>query len=121
MAETQQVPRNLNIEHIMPQGWFQRWPLPTYTDDEDMAIARRNRLLHSIGNLTLVNGRLNSTLSNAAWQNKRETLGHHSVMFLNKDLIQHSPSVWDETAIMERGRRLHQAAIQAWPHASASQ
>ena len=119
MAETQQVPRNLNIEHIMPQGWFQHWPLPTDTDEEDMAIARRNRLLHSIGNLTLVNGQLNSTLSNAPWQNKRETLGHHSVMFLNKDLLEHSPSVWDEAAIMERGRRLHQAAVQAWPHASA--
>ena len=121
MAESQQVPRNLNIEHIMPQGWFQHWPLPTDTDDEDMAIARRNRLLHSIGNLTLVNGRLNSTLSNAAWQNKRETLGHHSVMFLNKDLIQHSPPVWDEAAIRERGIRMHQAAIQAWPYASALQ
>ena len=75
MAETQAVPRNLHIEHIMPQSWHQYWPLPADTVDEDGAIASRNRLLHSIGNLTLVNQRLNSALSNAPWEQKRGTFG----------------------------------------------
>lgn len=119
MAESQTVPRNLNIEHVMPQGWSHYWPLQGTVDSEDMAIARRNRLIHSIGNLTLVTGRLNSALSNAPWVQKRETLGHHSVLFLNKDLLENAPSDWDETTIADRGRRLHRAAVRVWPHANS--
>ena len=121
MAETQAVPRNLNIEHVMPQGWSHHWPLQTAGDDEDMAITRRNRTIHSIGNLTLVNSRLNSALSNAPWEQKKETLGHHSVLFLNKDLLENAPSDWDETAIADRARRLYQAAVSVWPHTNGFQ
>ena len=119
MAESQTVPRNLNIEHVMPQSWSHHWPLQTRGENEDSAIERRNRLIHSIGNLTLVNEKLNSALSNAPWEQKRETLAHYSVLFLNKDLLENVPSDWDETAIAERGKRLHQAAVRVWPHANS--
>ena len=119
MAESQVVPRNLNIEHVMPQSWAHHWPLSDKVEDEEMAIARRNRLVHSIGNLTLVNVRLNSVLSNAPWEEKRVTMGQHTVLFLNKDLLENAPVEWDEQAISDRGRRLHQAAIKVWPHANA--
>lgn len=121
MAATQQVPRNLHIEHIMPQSWHQHWPLPADTEDIDGASARRDRLIHSIGNLTLVNQRLNSALSNAPWEQKQGTLAQHAVLFLNKGFLQNAPSKWNETAIMERAKQLHQAAIRVWPHASAIQ
>ena len=118
-AESQAVPRSLHIEHVMPQGWqTDRWPLPE-NDNEDATIARRNRLIHSIGNLTLVNQRLNSALSNAPWHQKRETLDKHTVLFLNKDLLANAPSGWDETAVADRGKRLHQAAVRVWPHAAS--
>ena len=119
MAETQTVPRNLTIEHVMPQGWSHYWPLQAASDNSDMAIARRNRLIHSIGNLTLVNGRLNPALSNRPWRQKKESIEHHSVLFLNKDLLENAPSDWDETSIADRGKRLHQAAVRVWPHANA--
>lgn len=45
----------------------------TVADDDD-EIAKRDRAIHTIGNLTLVNGRLNPALSNAPWENKVETL-----------------------------------------------
>ncbi|MCY4199491.1 MAG: DUF262 domain-containing protein, partial [Gammaproteobacteria bacterium] len=63
-AEVQQVPSGIQIEHIMPQGWQEYWPLPD-TDDKVEAFERRERMIHTIGNLTLVNGKLNSALSNA--------------------------------------------------------
>lgn len=119
MAETQTVPRNLHIEHIMPQGWHRHWPLPADEVDEEGATATRDRLIHSIGNLTLVHQRLNSALSNAPWEEKRETLGHHSTLFLNKALLENAPPVWDETAIADRARQLHRAAVKVWPHANA--
>jgi hypothetical protein len=118
-AESQSVPRDLHIEHVMPQGWqSDRWPLPI-NDDEDATMARRNRLIHSIGNLTLVNQRLNSALSNAPWHDKRKTLDRHTVLFLNKDLLANAPSGWDETTIADRGKRLHQTAVRVWPHAAS--
>ncbi len=117
-AETQSVPRGLTIEHIMPQSWQGRWPIPAGVAAEPRSVDNRNRIVHSIGNLTLVNTPLNSTLSNAPWTEKRQTLNAHTVLFLNKTLLEEAPAVWDEAAIEQRARRLCQVAIQVWPHAN---
>ena len=66
-TESQSVPRNLTIEHVMPQHWRENWPLPEGTEDEGRAAASRDRLIHSLGNLTLVTHNLNAALSNAPW------------------------------------------------------
>ena len=113
-AETQEAPRNLHIEHVMPQAWHTNWPL--LADDDGEAAATRDRAIHTIGNLTLVNGRLNSALSNAEWNSKRATLADHSVLFLNKHLARNGPPIWDETAIEERAKWLHARAVKVWPH-----
>ncbi len=115
-AETQDAPRNLTIEHILPRGWRRHWPLPADVDDTTAAEIDRYRLLHTIGNLTLVNDRLNPTLSNHPWERKQKTLGEHSVLFLNKDLLADAPDVWDETAIANRGCQLFEIAAAVWPH-----
>ena len=117
MSETQAVPRNLHIEHVMPQGWMAYWDLLDEVTDREMAVARRNRMIHTMGNLTLVSQRLNTALSNAPWDEKRVTLDRHAVLHLNKDLTLNAPSEWSESAIAERGKRLYEAAIKAWPHA----
>ena len=121
MAETADVPRNLTIEHVMPQSWQQFWPLPADVEEPGMASVDRDRIIQSIGNLTLVNERLNPALSNRPWESKREELGKHSVLFLNKDLLDKAPATWDEAAIADRARRLCQAAIKVWPHADGIQ
>lgn len=68
-AETQSVPTGLTIEHIMPQLWQRHWQ--TLPSDLDNAEENRNRVIHTIGNLTLVNNRLNSDLSNAPWKERK--------------------------------------------------
>ena len=113
-AESGEVPGNLHIEHVMPQTWLPHWPLPDDADEED--VANRDRIIHTIGNLTLVNGRLNSSLSNAPWDSKRKTLSDHSVLFLNKRLVNKGPTDWDEKAIKKRGKWLHKRAVEVWPH-----
>ena len=120
MAESQAVPRGLTIEHIMPQKWQENWPLPADATDVERAVENRdyrNRIIHSIGNLTLVNGRLNVRLSNAPWADKRETLGQHTVLFLNKQLLEKAPDVWNEKMIEERAERLFNAAARVWASA----
>ena len=120
MAESQIVPRGLTIEHIMPQKWQENWPLPADVTDVERAMEERdhrNRIIHSIGNLTLVNGNLNSSLSNAPWTDKRKTLSQHTVLFLNKELLEEAPDVWNEEMIAERAKRLSKVAAQVWPSA----
>ena len=116
-SESQAVPRNLTIEHVMPRMWQENWQLPENMEDRTGAALKRDSLVHSIGNLTLVTGRLNSSVSNGPWHDKRAVLDKHSVLFLNKDLLHHAPDVWNETVIAARARRLCQAAIKVWPHA----
>ena len=117
-AESHEVPDNLQIEHIMPQTWHPHWPLPDDSADDVEASAERDRVIHTIGNLTLVNGRLNPSLSNAPWNSKRETLAEHSVLFLNKRVVNKGPDVWDEAAIEKRAKWLHKRAVKIWPSAS---
>ena len=114
-AESMSAPSGLTMEHIMPDAWRENWELPSDTEDHTQAAIDRDHIIHTIGNLTLVNQRLNSTLSNAEWAKKRQTLLDHSNLFLNKELIKET--VWDEGKIEERARQLAQVAAKIWPHA----
>ena len=113
-AEIKSVPGGLTIEHIMPQRWLNNWPLPPDIEDETEAANHRNHIVHTIGNLTLVNHGLNSSLSNAHWSQKRETMLDHSSLFLNKQLVKEAE--WDEDAIKSRGHYLANIAKKVWPH-----
>ena len=59
------LPAKLEIEHIMPQGWRSHWAPDVIGNPE--AIARRELLVNTIGNLTLVTQPLNGALSNRPW------------------------------------------------------
>ena len=108
----------LTIEHIMPQHWqTEDWSLPQ-ADGEIKAgvVEKRNELIHTMGNLTLVTQELNSKMADRSWENKRKELREHSILFLNKDLCERdSPDVWSEDAIMERASDMAKAAIEIWP------
>ncbi len=115
MAESQTVERTLTIEHIMPQQWRENWKLLSDIEDVDKAKIDRDNLIHSMGNLTLVNGRLNSSLSNASWEDKRAALDKHGMFFLNKNLVSEAPDVWNETTIEQRALALCESAARVWP------
>ncbi len=120
MSEEQEVPRNLTIEHVMPQSWEANWPLPEGAEEVERT-DNRNRLVHTIGNLTLVNRRLNATLSNAPWDNKRQTLAGHSVLLLNKVLLEESQdAIWDEQFIQSRSKRMAALIADVWPGPNSS-
>lgn len=99
----------LSVEHLLPQSWQAHWPLPGVRHETEEERLRAD-LLHTIGNLTLVTGPLNSALSNAPWTTKREDLLAHSALNLNRGL----PIVWNEDEIVDRSQRLADVAIQRW-------
>lgn len=110
---SEHVSRNqLTVEHVLPQQWHQHWPLPPADDSEQLA-ARRDYLKHTLGNLTLVTGRLNSAASNAPWSDKRDTLNRHSVLLISSDV--RTAGEWGEPQIEARSQRLAELAVRIWP------
>ena len=108
---------SLTREHIMPSAWQRNWPLPDGITG-DSAIDARDQAVKEIGNLTLVTGRLNASLSNAPWLEKIETLGNHTTLRLNWELLADPPEVWDEDTIRRRSERLAALATEIWPSPS---
>lgn len=107
-----------SVEHIMPQSTTEQdWPLtlPENVDDStrQAIVTTRDVLKHTFGNLTLVTGPMNSTLSNRAFAVKQQDLNGHSILMLNK-YFAHC-TTWDETAIRARGAHLFALAQQIWP------
>lgn len=125
-SETLPLPDNLTIEHIMPVKWQASWPMPEdVTADPEMRLAfnqERNHRLHTLGNLTLITGSLNPSLSNASWDKKRPELCKYSKLNLNRYFHParvtetDSLSVWDEAAIERRGQSLFETAASVWPY-----
>lgn len=122
-AEDLHVTRGLTIEHIMPQAWQAHRPLreSREADPDDSAKWERFRLVQTIGNLTLVTSSLNPAMSNARWIvdpdqiSKRGEIAKHSVLHLNKQILESAPTAWDEDSIRDRGERLADLAIKVWP------
>ena len=112
------LPGNLTIEHLMPQSWFEHWPLPL--DNPDNPIEKqeksdmRNKLLQTIGNLTLITGKLNPSISNSGWERKRPEILKFSRLNLNRYF--HDAVTWGEEAIRRRGELLFDKAIVIWPY-----
>lgn len=99
-----------HIEHVMPRKWQAAWPLPAGLVEQD-----RDRLVHTIGNLTLLTGKLNSKVSNAAWSTKSTALKEHDVLKLNSDLLAVADDVWDEGRLKARTQKMIDAIIEIWP------
>ncbi len=108
----------------MPQTWITNWPLPdadrTDPVKELKASQRRDRLLNTLGNLTLVTDSLHPTLSNSAWPIKRPELLKYGKLNLTQYF--HAPEIdtWDETAIEKRTGYLFEHMIELWPELPAT-
>ncbi|MBV9248275.1 MAG: DUF262 domain-containing protein [Acetobacteraceae bacterium] len=118
MTDPVPIPTKLQVEHVMPQSWQQWWPLPKGSDSE--AAVGRDRIIHTIGNLTLVKEKLNERLSNSPWiaacgdaDSKRASLQKHGLMRLNSMLA--NQDRWDESSIIERSKQLFTHALCIWP------
>ena len=118
--------RPLSVEHIMPRHWPSvDWARPkvTLARPGETAEQVRNRMIHSIGNLTLVNRRYNSRLSDGTWTRKRGLYREDPEgLALTADLINPGgkapPRVWDEEQIRKRSERLAKRVIRIWPRPS---
>ncbi|MEY9127746.1 GmrSD restriction endonuclease domain-containing protein [Bradyrhizobium yuanmingense] len=99
----------LAIEHVMPRKWQQHWPIHGSDEQE------RDRLIHTLGNLTLLTGKLNSTVSNGPWRGtngKRAGLEAHDVLLLNRTLLKEAE--WNDASISRRSQELASILAEIW-------
>src|SRR4051812_41834815 len=95
----------------MPRRWQAKWA--TAERDDVAADAERALGIDRLGNLTLVSGGLNSSLSNSTWEVKSDALAQNSLLLMNKQLA--SKPVWNESQIDERGLDLAHRICELWP------
>jgi len=113
-SETLEFTQDLEIEHLLPQKWSTHWSLPGERPAE-VERMERDEAKDRIGNLTILTDKLNPSISNAAWDDKREAIQEHTVLRLNKHLVTTWPDEWNEDTIAERGEWLAEQASDVWP------
>ncbi|HEX3962881.1 MAG TPA: DUF262 domain-containing HNH endonuclease family protein [Trebonia sp.] len=123
------LPINLQIEHVMPQKWRTHWSDDIANDPS--ASSNRDHLVQTIGNLTLLTGQLNSSLSNRPWldsdaavlapsgpeagKGKRSLIDKYSLLVLNKEIVQEHQENWTEDDIIARGEAIAKDIAAIWP------
>ena len=117
LAEGITMPDGLWTEHVLPSTWNEDWPFEDGVFvgrwSGDPKAEKRNSLLHTLGNLTLLSGGLNISSGNRSFAKKKSKFNEHTGLFLNKWFAK--KSVWTEAEIRERGEHLADLAIQIWP------
>ncbi|MGA7807093.1 MAG: DUF262 domain-containing protein [Bradyrhizobium sp.] len=122
--EVEGLKPDLEIEHILPQTWYEHWPLPDgsnappdliygLSDEQRTMVERRKAVVHVLGNLTLLTKPANIEVLNYAFDPEKKARLHASLLRLNQDVA--AESRWDEQAIVRRAQRLAELAIKVWP------
>ena len=136
----------LSVEHVLPQNWEGSgyYPLPTHapipmegdapreltTDEVQQARVRRERLLHTFGNLTLLTQPMNSALSNGPYADQYDQNGTRTaegkrsglrdgLLSLNSWFQRPEITEWNDARIEGRGAQLLEQAVACWPHPPA--
>jgi uncharacterized protein with ParB-like and HNH nuclease domain len=127
--EVQGLKPDLEIEHIMPQTWYEHWPLPDgsnapadlvygLSDKQRELVERRKSLIHVLGNLTLLTKPANLEVYNYAFDSEKKARLRASLLRLNQDVA--AETTWNEDGIVRRAQRLAELAIKIWPAPSTA-
>lgn len=104
------------LEHLMPQKWEENWK--EIGKDKDNA----ERLIYQIGNMTLLNGSLNVSISNAEWEiklGKKESKKNCIVkcadlLITRDDIVNKNVKEWNATEIENRTENLIKEFFKIW-------
>ena len=122
------------LEHILPQKWEAHWqiPLTPITEECDAEEAKkrdeenvsaRQRAVFEIGNMTLLNGRLNSSISNYDINRKvegekgKKGIRYYNELSMTKRFLENydKEKKWDESTIRARSKVLIEEFKKIWP------
>ena len=109
----------LTVEHVAPQNWERHWKDGLEFGDSDEDRQKLNRLVHRIGNLTMVTRALNPKLGDQAWPDKARLLDADNLEMNRRLLADMEGDVWNEREINRRSQIIADYVKQIWPHAAA--
>ena len=114
------------LEHIMPQKWMQNWQDVTAYDiegnvieDPDEIERIRSHAIYEIGNMTLLNSKLNTSISNSAFFDKvngkhgRKGIKNLADLRLTREVIENN-SEWNEIKIYSRTADFEKRIREIW-------
>jgi hypothetical protein len=102
-----------SLEHIMPKKWRNNWDTHNLNDEQKK---ERDDILLTLGNLTIITKKLNSSIRDSNWQTKKlGRSGHKGLLeyaqgieifskYLQRDL-------WSEEEIKERANELYEYMV----------
>jgi hypothetical protein len=102
------------VEHVMPQDWRKHWAEGVSAERE----GERDRLVHTLGNLTLLTQALNSQVSNGPWlgaKGKRFGLNANTSLLITRSIVDGSPDTWTEDDIQFRTQAMISSVLEIWP------
>ncbi len=105
-----------SLEHLMPKKWRNNW----YMEDETREKAEnRDKLLLTIGNLTIITQSLNASIRDADWVTKKTGKGNKGGLSAYASEIEITSNAlskenWTEQDIEERRDFLYEKAITIW-------
>ena len=93
-------PNKVHVEHIYPQTPLEGHRLPNHS-----------RIINRLGNLTLLSRRLNTTIRNSHFANKKQAYVESEIILTNN--LENFDS-WDENSIFDRQNFLSARATHIW-------
>ena len=122
---------NYSLEHVMPQKWEEYWSKVDIMDntsniiaDKELAKRERYSKIYSIGNMTLLNSSLNTSLRNYEFSRKIEGEGrkrgirHYADLGITRfdilDVYDSGDKVWNEKKISDRTTNLANDILTIW-------
>lgn len=106
-----------SLEHMMPKKWEQTWDKTGLSDD---VIKDRNSRLYTLGNLAIIPGRLNTSVSNNTWYIKLHGKSNKpGLLDAATGLVTLDPYLkiddWNEKEMVKRADDLYAKIINIWP------
>lgn len=121
-----------SLEHIMPQKWGEYWnqddcPVVSIETneviiDKEKAEEVRWSAIYELGNMTLLNSRLNSFLRNYEFSRKvtgekrRKGIKDYASLDITREIVKKydADKIWNETSIRERTKELTKEFFEIW-------
>lgn len=103
------------LEHIMPKKYEKNWPLRAGYDEQT-----RRQMINTLGNMAMLPQRLNSSISNANWEVKKNgNAQRKGLSYFASDIVILKGVVarkeWNEDTIFNHAEWLADTAITIWP------
>ena len=107
--------KNYSLEHLLPKKWKETWERPMNLEIEKAT----NDALYTLGNLAIIPGALNSSISNAPWKIKLHGNGKKDGLLKNAtglitldDYLKKEN--WNLDCIRERANNLYEQILSVW-------